>query len=125
MRSNCLNESLRCALARHGETWTMVKRSEGKEGRIPHFASGAEMGALVWKEVPGGTGFWGRAGEVLYVLEYVPMDGRRKHKVTDAGSFPLYFEGEFRLRRYRLDAIGVGETFEQVVVAMLKGAVNG
>ena len=72
----------------------------------------AEAGPLVFHELPDGTWHARPNGSTLYVLEYAPPHGKRKDSITQAGAFPLFFDGLYYLRRYRQDADGFGNTFD-------------
>ncbi len=80
----------------------------------------AESGALEWRKMPDGTWHAFPDGSTLYVLEYAPPDGQRKDSITQAGAFPLLFDGLYYLRRYKLDAEGVGNTFDVAADGMVR-----
>lgn len=100
-KANCLTEAWRAWRRLRGKQWLAVKRSVGKHGRIPHFA------VISVTE------------DALYLFEYAPPEGRRKHNLTDAGAFPVLFDGWYYVRRYRLDGVGAAPTFEQAVDQLL------
>lgn len=120
-RSNCLNVAAIAWLRRRARIWFAIRRSHGKRGRIPHAAAIAESGPLKFHAMPDGTWHATPDGSTLYVLEYAPPDGQRKDSVMQAGAFPLLFDGLYYLRRYRLDADGVGNTFDAAVDSLLAG----
>ncbi len=120
-RTNCLNVALVAWLRSGCRTWLAGRRSHGKQGRMVHFGAMAEGGELVWRQMPDGAWHARPDGTTLYVLDYAPPDGQRKDSIRQAGAFPLLFDGLYYLRRYRLEAEGVGNTFDAAVGGMITG----
>lgn len=104
-----------------GRAWIAVKRSRGKGGRLPHFGIFSEGGDLEWHAHPGG-GSWTASpnGSALYLIEYAPDRSRRKQSITQTGDFPLLFSGLYYIRRYRLEAEGIGATFDLAAHDLLR-----
>jgi len=111
-RSNCFNVAALAWIRTRARIWFSGRRSHGKNGRVLHFSVMAEAGPLVFHELPDGTWHARPNGSTLYVLEYAPPHGQRKDSITQAGVFPLFFDGLYYLRRYRQDADGFGNTFD-------------
>lgn len=92
---NCMLVALALWLASRGRSGLWVRRSEGKQGRIPH------------------TGIMRERGRALTVVDYIPR--RRKTGIKDSGDCFVLFDGLFRVRRYVEVGIGTGDTLREAV----------
>ena len=68
-----------------------IKRSEGLRGMVPH------MFHLKW-----------RGHRQLIVVDYIPR--RRKHGLSDQGDSFIAFDGMYRVRIYRQEAVATADT---------------
>ena len=102
MPSNCLFSALGLWWRHRGRCYIAFKRSEGKRGRILHAV------AFV------------RRGDALYQLEYAPSHGSRKESITQAGAFPVLFDGWHYVTRWRLDGEGAGNTVDAAVAMLVR-----
>lgn len=101
MPSNCLFVALGIWWRHRGRCYIAFKRSEGKGGRILHAVAFVER------------------GDYLYRLEYAPGDGRRKADLSQAGDFPLLFDGWHYITRWKLDGDGAGNTVDSAVSSLV------
>ncbi|MDD4242686.1 MAG: hypothetical protein PHG08_00095 [Bacilli bacterium] len=82
-RTNCLIVAINIWLKSRGRFLIGFRRSVTLNGLIPHF--------MVVKEI----------GNDCFVIDYVPKTPKR-FTFDFNGDFPLLFNGEYRLRRYKL-----------------------
>ena len=101
MRLNCWLVAMWLWLFSHGRCVIGVRRSVSLGGLVPHF--------LVIR----GRGAW------LTVIDYVPTN--RKTSFFGRGDFALLFNGQYRMRRYRLVSSAVGKSGKDAIFQLRKG----
>lgn len=99
-RINCWLVAMWLWLSSRGHCVIGVRRSEGLGGLVPHF--------LVIR----GRGTW------LTVFDYVPR--QRKTSFFGRGDSALLFNGQYRVRRYRLVANGAGDCTKSAIQSLRK-----
>lgn len=91
MRLNCVLVALWLWWRSRMRTGVGVKRSEGLRGLVPH------MFHLQW-----------RGDTRLVVVDYIPR--RRKHAFIERGDSFVIFDGMYRVRIYRQEAVETSDT---------------
>ena len=91
MSLNCVLVALWLWWRSRMRTGVGVKRSEGLRGLVPH------MFHLQW-----------RGDTRLIVVDYIPR--RRKHAFTERGDSFVIFDGMYRARIYRQEAVATSDT---------------
>lgn len=99
-RLNCWLVAMRLWLSSRGYSVIGIQRSVSLGGMIPHF--------LVIRE----------CGPWLTVIDYVPR--QRKTSFFGRGDFALLFNGQYRVRRYRLVANGAGDCTKSAIRSLRK-----
>lgn len=93
--TNCLIVALSIWLKSGARHWIAVRRSVSFAGMVPHFSHVRER------------------GRELVMVDYIPR--KRKPRIISRGDSLLLFDGLYRVRRYRLESVGTGDTLRDAV----------